>query len=52
MAAKVIHPCIGCVYFAVCGENARTHPCAGRKTKSEKKAEDKHERQKHGAVLR
>lgn len=35
----VKYPCRGCVYFKVCGENTRTHPCDGRKTKSEVKKE-------------
>lgn len=35
------HPCIGCVYFNVCGESKRTAPCAGRMTKAEKKKEEK-----------
>lgn len=30
-------PCIGCVYFAVCGETTRTQPCDGRQTKTSKK---------------
>lgn len=34
------HPCIGCIYFKVCGETNRTMPCEGRKTKSEKKKEN------------
>lgn len=33
------HPCIGCIYFKVCGEINRTQPCAGRITKTEKKKE-------------
>ena len=37
----VKHPCQGCVYFKVCGENTRTEPCNGRKTKTQKKQEDK-----------
>lgn len=39
-------PCMGCVYFKECGETMRTAPCAGRKTKSEKKREQK----KRGAI--
>ena len=35
----VKHPCIGCVYFKVCGENTRTEPCYGRKTKTDAKKE-------------
>lgn len=27
----------GCIYFLICGDNNRTTPCEGRKTKSEKK---------------
>ena len=33
------HPCRSCVYYNVCGENTRTQPCNGRKTKSEQKKE-------------
>lgn len=29
------YPCRGCVYYAACGSSTRTHPCDGRKTKSE-----------------
>lgn len=29
------HPCIGCVYYKVCGESTRTAPCYGRMTKRE-----------------
>ena len=39
----VKHPCICCIYFKVCGETNRTMPCEGRKTKSEKKREEKNE---------
>ena len=39
----VKHPCIGCIYFKVCGETTRTTPGKGRKTKSEKKREEKNE---------
>lgn len=35
-------PCIGCIYFKVCGSTTRTEPCKGRETKSEKKKENKH----------
>lgn len=38
---NVKYPCKGCVYFATCGDNTRTEPCNGRKTKSEKKKEKK-----------
>lgn len=31
------YPCRGCVYFQVCGDNTRTHPCEGRQTKTEQK---------------
>ena len=31
------YPCRGCIYFKVCGENTRTYPCTGRKTKREVK---------------
>lgn len=34
-------PCIGCIYFAACGDTARTAPCNGRMTKSEKKRSEK-----------
>lgn len=30
------HPCQGCVYFKVCGENTRTEPCYGRMTMRER----------------
>lgn len=35
------YPCRNCIYFSACGDNMRTMPCAGRKTKSEKKREEK-----------
>ena len=38
------HPCIGCIYFKVCGETNRTMPCDGRMTKSQKKKEKTNER--------
>ena len=41
---NVKHPCQGCIYFKQCGETTRTMPCAGRKTKSEKKREEKKEK--------
>lgn len=34
-------PCIGCIYFSACGETNRTVECKGRKTKSEKKKEER-----------
>lgn len=37
----VKYPCRGCVYFSACGENTRTAPCTGRKTKREQKNERK-----------
>lgn len=37
----VKHPCVGCVYFKICGENTRMNLCAGRKTKSDKKKEER-----------
>lgn len=37
---QVKKPCIGCIYFKVCGSSTRTQPCNGRMTKSEKKKED------------
>lgn len=33
------HPCVGCVYYAACGNTNRTMPCEGRETKSDKKKE-------------
>lgn len=36
-SSHVKHPCVGCVYFKVCGNTGRTEPCYGRITKSEKK---------------
>lgn len=44
MKKEVKYPCQGCVYFTACGENTRTMPCKGRKTKSEKKEEEKNAR--------
>ena len=39
---NVKRPCIGCIYFAACGETTRTMPCAGRITKTEaKKAKER-----------
>lgn len=38
---NVKHPCVGCIYFDACGNTARTMPCAGRVTKSQKKSEMK-----------
>lgn len=29
------YPCRNCVYYFVCGDNTRTHPCKGRLTKTE-----------------
>lgn len=37
MKKMPIYPCRGCVYFKACGENTRTVPCYGRKTKREGK---------------
>ena len=37
----VKYPCRGCVYFSACGDNMRTEPCNGRKTKTEQKKENK-----------
>lgn len=34
-------PCVGCVYYNACGSTARTRPCNGRLTKSEKKRGEK-----------
>lgn len=39
MVGEVQKPCIGCIYYKACGSTARTEPCKGRKTKSEKKKE-------------
>lgn len=33
------HPCVGCIYFRVCGNTGRTMSCEGRMTKTEKKKE-------------
>lgn len=38
-----LYPCRNCIYFKECGENMRTMPCNGRKTKSEVKQERKNE---------
>lgn len=38
-----LYPCRNCIYFKECGDNMRTIPCNGRKTKSEVKQEKKHE---------
>ena len=35
------YPCRNCVYFNTCGENMRTEPCEGRRTKSEQTEEQK-----------
>lgn len=40
---EVIYPCRNCVYFKVCGDNMRTEPCKGRKTKSDLKKEKKND---------
>ena len=40
---KVKKPCIGCIYFKVCGETTRTQHCNGRMTKSEQKKKSKKE---------
>ena len=31
-------PCIGCVYFDICGSTSRTEECKGREIKQEQKA--------------
>lgn len=37
---KVVkHPCQGCVYFKQCGNTARTQPCYGRVTRTDRKKE-------------
>lgn len=40
MKKFVQKPCIGCIYFKVCGSTSRTEPCSGRMTKREKERED------------
>ena len=40
---KVKYPCRNCIYFKACGDNMRTEPCKGRKTKSELKKENKND---------
>jgi len=32
-------PCRNCVYFNTCGDNMRTRPCKGRKTRNDIKKE-------------
>ena len=34
---EVQKPCIGCIYYAICGSTTRTAPCEGRMTKREAK---------------
>lgn len=41
---EVQKPCIGCIYYKVCGSTTRTAPCEGRKTKSEARKEKLYER--------
>lgn len=36
---EVQKPCIGCIYYHVCGSTTRTAHCDGRKTKTEAKKE-------------
>ena len=36
MYKNVKNPCKGCIYFSQCGDNSRTAPCKGRKTKTGK----------------
>ena len=36
MEKGVKYPCRGCFYFEACGNNNRTQPCKGRKTKRDK----------------
>lgn len=38
---SVKKPCIGCIYYKVCGNTNRTKPCDGRTTKTDKKRENK-----------
>ena len=35
------YPCRNCVYFNTCGDSARTMPCEGRTTKTQRKAYEK-----------
>ena len=42
---QVQKPCVGCVYFDVCGETSRTMPCDGRLTESEKKRSERYEKE-------
>lgn len=42
----VKYPCRNCVYFKACGDNMRDMPCAGRMTKSERKAAERAEADK------
>ena len=44
MIEMVKKPCIGCVYFKVCGNTNRTRPCEGRQTKTQRKEMIKDER--------
>lgn len=37
----VNRPCIGCIYFKVCGSTNQTVECKGRVTMSEKRKEEK-----------
>ena len=46
MKKKVKYPCQNCIYFKVCGENTRTMPCDGRKTKSEERNGKKYDKRK------
>ena len=43
MNKSIKHPCIGCIYFKVCGKTNRRELCAGRMTKTDKKKEKKNE---------
>lgn len=36
-------PCLGCIYYKVCGSSTRQEICHGRQTKSEKKRESLYE---------
>lgn len=40
------NPCRNCVYFSICGSTTRIMFCAGRKTKSEVKKDEKHKSNK------
>lgn len=37
---EVQRPCLGCIYYGVCGSSTRTAHCDGRKTKKQQKLEE------------